>query len=186
MAKDSEALANTIDYEVAYRDVKYPRLEYKTGSLFLVLPKGYRDETVLLEKHREWITEKERVIEKALEQAEEKNLNLQRTKQELRQLVSTTIGNYIEQYDFQVDKIFCKKMRTKWGSFSCNNNLTVNTMLKYLPKELIRYVIFHELVHSLERKHNEGFWRVISREFPTHRNLEGALLAYWFLIQNMY
>ena len=32
--------AEDIDYKVSYRDVKYPRLELKTGNLLLVLPHG--------------------------------------------------------------------------------------------------------------------------------------------------
>jgi len=44
-----------IDYETDYREIKHPRLEFKTGRLFLVLPKNYKEEHNLIEKHKEWI-----------------------------------------------------------------------------------------------------------------------------------
>lgn len=38
-------------------------------------------------------------------------------------------------------------MKTKWASFSPKNNLTINKLMKYLPDDLIEYVIFHEISH---------------------------------------
>ncbi len=40
---------------------------------------------------------------------------------------------------------------------SRNGNLTVNTLLRYLPQNLIEYVTYHETVHALERRHSEKF-----------------------------
>jgi hypothetical protein len=74
-------------------------------------------------------------------------------------------------------------MKTKWASHSKNNNLTVNTLLKYLPNDVIEYIIYHEITHSLERKHNERFWRLINKKFPDYETKEKDLLTYWFLIQ---
>ncbi len=172
------------EYDISYRDIKHPRLEFKTGKLLVVLPKDYKNETALLEKYSNWIRTKEIIIENALHTAEKKILNLERTKQELRNLVFEYIEDYRRNFGFCINNIFYRKMRTKWGSYSGNNNLTLNTMLKYLPENLIKYVVFHELLHSIERKHNEAFWRHIKQEFPEHNNIEHSLLVYWFLIQN--
>jgi predicted metal-dependent hydrolase len=75
-------------------------------------------------------------------------------------------------------------MKTKWASHnSNNNNLTVNTLLKYLTQDTIEYIIYHETAHSIERKHNEKFWSIINKKFPDYQNKEKDLLTYWFLIQ---
>ncbi|MBC7076952.1 MAG: M48 family metallopeptidase, partial [Synergistales bacterium] len=66
-----------------------------------------------------------------------------------------------------------------------NNNLTVNTLLKYLPEDLISYVIFHETAHSVERKHNTNFWELVKRKYPDYQVKEEKLLTYWFLIQEI-
>jgi predicted metal-dependent hydrolase len=74
-------------------------------------------------------------------------------------------------------------MKTKWASHSKNNNLTINTLAKYLPQELIEYIIYHETTHAIERKHNQNFWNIITKKFPDYKNKEKNLLTYWFIIQ---
>ncbi|MBU4373581.1 MAG: DUF45 domain-containing protein, partial [Euryarchaeota archaeon] len=47
------------------------------------------------------------------------------------------------------------------------------------------YVIFHEMVHLIERKHNEHFWNIISNKFENYSEKEKELFEYWFLIQKV-
>jgi len=173
-------------YNIDYRDIKYPRLEFKTGTLLLVLPKNYENENDTLQKHKQWIHNKNLIIKTALETAKTKELNLNRTTEELKQLVHSTAKNFTKKFNFKINNIYFRKMKTKWGSYSTKRNLTINTLLKYLPKKLIEYVIFHEMVHSLERKHNQTFWKILSRKFNNYRTREKDLLVYWFLIQKMF
>ena len=172
-----------VKYTVAYRNVKHPRLEYKTGTLQLILPKTTKDEKQTLQKYQKWIQKKEQIIKKALEEAQAKNLNLNRTDKELRNLIHTLAQNYQTQLNTKINKIYFRKMKTKWASHSKNGNLTVNTLLKYLPQDIIEYVIYHEITHSIERKHNQNFWNIITKRFPDYENKEKDLLTYWFIIQ---
>jgi hypothetical protein len=171
------------EYTVDYRNVKHPRLEFKTGTLLLILPKGAKDEKQTLEKYKKWIQKKELAIRKALEEAQTKNLNLDRTEKELRNLIQTLAKNYQTQLNTKINKIYFKKMKTKWASHSHNRNLTVNTLMKYLPEDLIKYVTCHEITHSIERKHNEKFWSLVNRKFSDANIKERKLFSYWFLIQ---
>lgn len=172
-----------VEYTVAYRNVKHPRLEYKTGTLLLILPKTSKDEKQVLEKYKKWIQKKELVIRKSLEEAQVKNLNLNRTDKELRNLIHTLAQNYQTELNTKIDKIYFRKMKTKWASHSRNGNLTVNTLLKHLPQDIIEYITYHEITHSIERKHNEKFWNIINKKFPDYQNKEKDLLTYWFIIQ---
>jgi predicted metal-dependent hydrolase len=172
-----------LKYGVDYRNIKYPRLEYKTGNLLLILPKDFDEEISILEKHREWITQKEKTIKQALEAAKKKNINIKRTNEELKQLIYLTTRRFEKETKLKVNKVFFRQMRTKWGSYSSKGNLTLNTLLKYLPQNLIEYVIFHEMVHSQERRHNEAFWNKINKQFRDWQTLETDLLVYWFLVQ---
>lgn len=175
-----------IHCNIDYRDIRYPRLEFKTGTLLLVLPKNYENEKDILQKHKKWIHKKQITIKNALEEAKTKQLNKNRTNEELKQLVHSIVKNFIEEFNFKINNVYFRKMKTKWGSYSAKRNLTINTLLKYLPKKLIEYVIFHEMVHSLERKHNQTFWKIMSRKFKNYRTREKDLLVYWFLIQKMF
>lgn len=180
----AEAHGPSVAYEVDYRDVKYPRLEYKTGSLLLVLPKDYENEDALLEKHRQWIVQKGETILSALKEARGRNLNTERTDEEFRTVIKSLVETYRKEFDFVVGEVYFRRMRTKWGSYSSKGNLTVNTLLRFLPERLVRYVIFHELVHSLERRHNERFWGIVKCRFEDYREREEELLVYWLMLRN--
>jgi len=180
---DNKTTDAGIQYTLDYRNVKHPRLEYKTGTLLLILPKHYKSEKQTLEKYKKWIQRKELIITKALEEAKTKTINQSRTDKELRNLINQTAKNYQTELNAKINKIYFKKMRTKWASHSKNGNLTINTLLKYLPRDLIEYIIYHEITHSIERKHNERFWKLISRKFQDHENREKDLLVYWFSVQ---
>jgi hypothetical protein len=175
---------SSIEYSVDYRNVKHPRLEFKTGTLLLVLPKSYKSEEQVLEKYRNWIQKKQAVIDRALEDAETRSLNKNRTDNELRKLALKLSQSYQKELETCIGKTYFRKMKTKWASLSHNSNLTVNTLVKYMPENLIEYVIFHELVHSkYGRKHNEEFWKAASKKFRDYKERENELLIYWFLIQ---
>jgi len=48
-------------------------------------------------------------------------------------------------------------MRTKWASLSTAGRLTLATDLLCLPRELVEFVIVHELVHFLAPNHGKVF-----------------------------
>ena len=170
-------------YTVSYRNIRHPRLEFKTGTLLIVLPKGSKGSARMLEKYENWIKERRSIIEVALRKAKGKHLNMNRTERKLRELVYTVVGDFQVQLHTTIHRTYFRLMKTKWASHSANGNLTVNTLMKYLPKTLVQYIVYHELTHSLERRHNERFWNIIRREFADYEAKEEDLLTYWFLVK---
>ncbi len=174
-----------IPYAINYRNIKYPRLEFKTGTLQLILPKNYEKQNELLEKHKTWINKKQQEIQNAIKKANIKQLNYTRTLPQLKNLVTQLILSFQRELNVEINKIYFRKMKTKWASRSKNNNLTLNTLLRYLPEDLIRYIIFHETLHTIERRHNQRFWNLVKKKFQDYEDKEKDLLAYWFLIQKL-
>jgi predicted metal-dependent hydrolase len=176
-------MPETPEYTVEYRKVKHPRLEFKTGTLLIILPKtGWTPEQVL-EKYGSWIKRKQATISAAIQQTTETTIIKTRTDNQLKMLVRKYAESAQKDLNTKINKIYFKKMKTKWASHSQNNNLTINTLLKFLPDDLISYIIYHETAHNLERKHNENFWALISRKHEDFKDKEEGLLTYWFLIQ---
>ena len=93
----------------------------------------------------------EYIIRKALDEVQAKNLNQTRTEQQLRNLIRTLVQNYQTELDTRINNTYFKKMKTKWASYSRNQNLTINTLMRYLPKDLIQYITYHEIAHAIER-----------------------------------
>lgn len=177
-----EAKSSGSDYEVVHRDIKYPRLEFKTGKLILILPRNYKDYEIFIEKHEKWIGKKKNFIETALIESESKKL-IERSLIEFKSLIYTLTRSISKELELKINNIYFRKMKTKWGSCSSKKNLTINTLLRYLPENLIEYVIFHEIIHLIEKKHNEQFWKIISQKFKDYPKMEKELFVYWFLLQ---
>ena len=63
-----------------------------------------------------------------------------------------------------------KKMKTKWGS--CNagqRRIWLNLELAKKPPECLEYILVHEVVHFLERHHNDRFRDFMDRFLPQWR-----------------
>ena len=66
-----------------------------------------------------------------------------------------------------VSRYFLQRMKTKWGG--CNpatGTIRLNTELAKKPKDLLEYVVVHELMHLLEARHSERFFELMSRHYP--------------------
>jgi predicted metal-dependent hydrolase len=69
-----------------------------------------------------------------------------------------------------------KKMKTKWGS--CNaaaRRVWFNLELAKKPVQCLEYIVVHELVHLLERHHNERFTALVEAHVPTWRQARELL-----------
>lgn len=170
-----------LEYKVSYREVKHPRLEFKTGELLLILPFGHDPED-LLEKHRNWIIKKSEFISECLRDSSGKKI-IERTDDVFKNLVYFTVERISTELGLKVNNIYFRKMRTKWASCSSKRNLTINSLMKHLPQELVEYITFHEITHLVEKRHNENFWNIISNRFENYKEFEKDLFGYWFLIQ---
>lgn len=172
----------SIPYKVSYRDVKYPRLEFKTGRLLFVLPFGFEVET-LWDKYKGWILKKNEFIQKCLRSKPNKKI-VERTEEEFRDLVRFVVKKTLKELNEDLNKIYFRTMKTKWASCSARENLTINRLMKYLPDHLLSYIIFHEIAHLKERRHNDKFWEIVSRKFNNWKELEKDLFMYWFKVAN--
>ena len=167
-----------IPHRLSYRSVKYPRLEFKTGELLIILPFGHKPDR-LLEKHRSWILKKSQFIEDCLRDNSNKK-TVERTEEEFKSLICLLAEKASKGLGERLNKIYFRTMRTKWASCSSKRNLTINKLMKYLPDHLLSYVIFHEVVHLKEKRHNDKFWKRISKRFDDYQKLEKDLFVYWF------
>ena len=76
----------------------------------------------------------------------------------------------------QVNGYFLQRMKTKWGS--CNHtagHIRLNTELVKKPKDLLEYVIVHEMAHLLEPTHSERFVALLDAHYPTWRDARAEL-----------
>ena len=71
----------------------------------------------------------------------------------------------------------------KWGSCSYDNKIRYAYRLIYAPKEMIEYVVVHELSHVRHKNHSALFWAEVARYMPDWKNRRKWLKAHGVLLQ---
>jgi len=79
---------------------------------------------------------------------------------------------------FSYNRVFIRNQRTRWGSCSSRNNISLNMKLVRLPDELIDYVILHELVHTHRKDHSKDFWTDMDRLVGNGKKMASRLKGY--------
>jgi predicted metal-dependent hydrolase len=81
-------------------------------------------------------------------------------------------------HGFSYNKIFVRSLKSRWGSCSHKNNISLNMKLVVLPEELLDYVILHELVHTRIGNHSSDFWKELNRLVGNAKALDLRLKRY--------
>ena len=68
-----------------------------------------------------------------------------------------------------------RKMRRRWGSCSSHGVITFNSELMKLEKELINYVVIHELAHLVHMNHSKDFHALVEQYLPNSKAIRKRL-----------
>jgi predicted metal-dependent hydrolase len=96
----------------------------------------------------------------------------------LHEVLPPLVGKWQAKLGVTVSGYFLQRMKTKWGS--CNHragNMRFNTELVRKPKDLLEYVIVHEMLHLIEPTHSERFIHLLHEHYPTWREARAELNA---------
>jgi predicted metal-dependent hydrolase len=96
----------------------------------------------------------------------------------LHALVKDLIARWEPRLGVRVSAHYLQRMKTKWGS--CNHtagNIRLNTELVKKPKDLVEYVVVHEMLHLIEPSHSERFVSLLDRHWPQWRDSRRELNA---------
>jgi predicted metal-dependent hydrolase len=82
-------------------------------------------------------------------------------------------------YNLSYRKLSIRNNKTRWGSCSKENNISLNVHLIRLPAQLCEYVILHELCHTVHKHHQKSFWILLDQMTSGHaRSLDKQLNNY--------
>lgn len=74
-----------------------------------------------------------------------------------------------------------KAYKGRWGCCDPRNNLIFNFLIFMLPPRLQKYVVVHELCHTVCHNHSAGFWKLVSDYLPDYKKLKNELKYFDFL-----
>jgi len=90
--------------------------------------------------------------------------------------VPPLIEKWEKRLKVRVAQYFLQRMKTKWGS--CNpsaSHIRLNTELVKKPKDLLEYVVVHEMVHLRVPTHSERFVELLSHHYPGWKEARAEL-----------
>lgn len=73
--------------------------------------------------------------------------------------------------------------KTRWGTCSADNKISYTFRLIYAPKEMIEYVIVHELSHVRYKNHSSAFWGEVEKYIPDWKNRRKWLKTHGALME---
>jgi predicted metal-dependent hydrolase len=97
-------------------------------------------------------------------------------RRQLQQLIPPLVAKWEAIIGVQVAEWRVKQMKTRWGT--CNpdaRRIWLNLELIKKPASCLEYIVVHEMVHLLERRHNDRFVALMDRFMPQWRLLRDEL-----------
>jgi predicted metal-dependent hydrolase len=97
-------------------------------------------------------------------------------REQVKSLAIDLIASWEEKMGVQVKELGVKRMKTKWGT--CNpeaQRIWINLELAKKPVECLEYIVVHEMVHLLERSHNQRFVAYMNHFLPQWPHLKEEL-----------
>jgi predicted metal-dependent hydrolase len=96
-----------------------------------------------------------------------------------RERLPLMLGGVEAETGWRASRVSVRKQRTRWGSCSAKQALSLNESLVFLPQSLVRYVLVHELAHTRRMDHSPAFWSLVEQYDAAWRAQRKALREGW-------
>ncbi|HSX32826.1 MAG TPA: SprT family zinc-dependent metalloprotease [Candidatus Saccharimonadales bacterium] len=112
-------------------------------------------------------------VQKAARSAATRALRLQAEK-----LLPQRLQQLAEQAGYSYRSVEIRHLKSRWGSCSSQQEITLNLFLMQLPWHLIDYVLLHELAHTRVMRHGPPFWQELEQHAANARQLRKEIGQY--------
>lgn len=147
-----------------------------TGVVRLSFPYGVSQKRALefleqkagwIEAARERLARKRAAMPPQLPPAEQK-ARIEELRRAAKADLPGRIARLSEATGLKYEKLSIRASRTKWGSCSGRNHISLSLFLMTLPEHLRDYVIVHELCHTVHHNHSPRFHALVDRLVGGH------------------
>lgn len=142
-----------------------------SGEVRLTCPPGVSQRRALafLEEKLSWIeSARERMARRRAAlppqlPPEEERARIEELRRAAKSDLPGRIARLSEATGLRYAKLTIRASRTKWGSCSGQNHISLSLFLMTLPEHLRDYVIIHELCHTVHHNHSPRFHALVDR-----------------------
>lgn len=89
--------------------------------------------------------------------------------------ISQRVDFFAQKMGLKYKLLKYRKMKSRWGSCSSQSVLTFNSELMKINKQLIDYVVVHELAHLVHMNHSKEFHSLVESYLPNSKELRSEL-----------
>ena len=143
---------------------KYHRITvYPDKTIKVTIPKkGSLDEAKkFLISKTTWVQKQLDKIERQEKAQEQLDLNIDLQDAQIK--LFNRLDYFSKKYSLIYRNAAFRCQKTKWGSCSAKNNISLNINIAFLPHELQDYILLHELVHIKVKNHSRKFWTELDK-----------------------
>jgi predicted metal-dependent hydrolase len=144
------------------KDNKFRRLSIRIKndqSITVQVPlmMSFKESELFLKKKIGWINkQKEKILKRKI--LKQNQMPSKRMTDKFIMNTTKKIFSLSLKHNLNYNRLNYKWMKSRWGSCSYNNNISLNLWMIFLPNDLINYIILHELVHTKIKNHSQEFW----------------------------
>lgn len=99
-------------------------------------------------------------------------------REEAGRILTARLAELAACHGFTYNRVTIRFQKTRWGSCSVKNNISLNAKLLLLPDDLRIYILLHELVHTRVKNHGKKFWAELAGIEPGARDLDARMKKY--------
>ncbi|WP_415888380.1 M48 family metallopeptidase [Neptuniibacter sp. SY11_33] len=87
-------------------------------------------------------------------------------KEQAEQFISERVRYWADVKGVRYNSLKYKSFKRRWGSCSARGEITFNWRLVFADKNIIDYVVIHELSHLTHLNHSPRFWALVEKYCP--------------------
>ena len=143
--------------------------QFEEDEIFLYLGEEYRlkfDKISRIDENKKYIYTTENNRKESLEKL---------YKFLAKDYIIKRVEYYLDYFDDKPKSIRIKKQKTRWGSCSFENNLNFNYKIIMAKKQIVDYIVVHEMCHMKHKNHSTEFWSAVKEILPDYKNLREEL-----------
>jgi predicted metal-dependent hydrolase len=158
------------------------------GGILIKVPKNTSEKyiTDFIQSKSTWIKKKIANVnssQKLLEGLNLDNLDIPNQKKIAKTMVFEKIEYWSQKMCLNYSGIRLSSARTRWGSCTYYNVISINWRLSLLSTNLLDYVIIHELAHIKEKNHSSNFWNIVSKYCSDYKATRKQLKSFGSILQ---
>ena len=106
----------------------------------------------------EWVERtRERIAQRRTSQPTITTQEVERLRREARAYIPATLSRLAKEHGFSYNALRISSARTRWGTCSSHNNISISLFVMLLPEHLREFIMLHELCHTRHHNHAASF-----------------------------